>query len=184
MKTNIYFVRHAECESNIDPFFNGEINGLTEKGTKQAKTIANYFKNRNITNIFSSDILRAKLTAKEISDSLIKEVIILDFLKERNLIYKGSDDYSYKEEFNVFKQRLVQTKSFLQDLPEGDFVIVSHAIFLKVLISYLLLDDLFNEELSARVSDRIIIENVSISKCMFNKEKNTWQLDYINKKIL
>lgn len=36
MKTNIYFTRHAECQSNIDPFFTGDLNGLTEKGVNQA----------------------------------------------------------------------------------------------------------------------------------------------------
>jgi len=42
MKTNIYFVKHAESESNINPAFNGSVDGLTEKGIKQSKRVANY----------------------------------------------------------------------------------------------------------------------------------------------
>ena len=89
MKTNIYLVRHAECESNINPIFNGAVNGLTEKGIMQAKTIGHYFKDRNINKVFTSDILRAKETAKEIS--LEKSPIILLFLKERSVIYRGAN---------------------------------------------------------------------------------------------
>ena len=176
-------MRHAECESNVNPFFDGIIDGLTEKGINQSKTVASYFKDRNISNVFSSDILRAKLTAKEISDFFNKEVSILEFLKERSIVYKGPDDWSYKEDAGSFKKRLSQAKDFLQNLPEGDFVVVSHAIFLKALISYLLLEDFFTEELSNQISNRLIIDNVSISKFMFNKEKSKWKLDYINKKL-
>lgn len=184
MKTNIYFVRHAECETNVDPFFTGEVNGLTERGFAQAKIVANYFSSRNIFDIFTSDSLRAKLTAKEISNFYNKEAVILNSLKERDVVYTDQKNYLYKEDYNSFNQRLVEVKTFLQNLPEGDFVVISHAIFLKALMSYLLLEDFFTEELSSQISNQLIIDNVSISKFMFNKEKNKWQLDYINKKLV
>jgi len=172
MKTNIYFVKHAESESNINPAFNGSVDGLTEKGIKQSKRVANYFKDKNISNIFSSDILRAELTAREIAGSFNKKVIILHYLKERGVIGNNPHKHIYTEDALSFKKRLVQTKEYLQNLPQGNFVVVSHAIFLKSLIFYLLLEDLFNEEISNQISNRLIIENTTISKFMFNKEKN------------
>lgn len=184
MKTNIYFVRHAESESNVNPFFDGPVDGLTEKGIMQGKTVADYFNGKNISDVFCSDILRAKLTAKGISDHFEKEAIVLDCITERSINYKSSDDWSYKEDAETFKKRLTKTKDFLENLPEGNFVVVSHAIFLKGLFSYILLEDLFTEELSEQISKRLIINNVSISKFIFNKEKSKWKLDYINKKLV
>lgn len=130
---------------------------MTEKGIKQSRAVTKYFKDRKISSVFSSDVLRAKLTAKEISDHLEKEIIVLDFLKERSVVYKSPNDYSYKENGDSFKQRLLQAKDFLQNLPEGDFVVVSHAIFLKAFISFLLLENYFNDELSEQISSRLII---------------------------
>ncbi len=182
MKTNIYFTRHAECQSNIDPFFTGDLNGLTEKGVNQAKVIGQYFKNRNISDVFTSDILRAKETAKEIY--FPKEPIVLNFLKERSVIYQNTAEYLPKEDYKTFEQRLSESKTFLENLPEGNFVVVSHAIFLKALISCLLLNDSSNEEYIEEISSHLIIDNASISKFIFNKEKNKWKVDYINKKII
>jgi len=183
MKTNIYFVRHAECESNVNPLFDGDVDGLTEKGKAQAKLVAKYFAEKNISNIFASSVFRAKQTAQEIAGVCNKETIVLDLLKERSLVHTTSDECVYTEDYSLFSERLLKAREFLQNLPEGDHVVVSHAIFLKTLISSLLLGNMFSEEIAKQIASSLIIDNVSITKCMFTKEKNKWKLDYINKKI-
>lgn len=181
MKTNIYFIRHAESKSNVDPFFDGDLNELTEKGIFETEKVLIYFKNKDILDIFSSDELRSKQTASAIY--IPKKPIILNFLKERSVNYSNINDYTYTENYESFKQRLIETKQFLQNLTAGNYIVVSHAIFLKAFISYILLNELSNEESINQISNHLIIDNISISKFIFNHDKNIWKANYINKKL-
>ncbi|PCI02863.1 MAG: hypothetical protein COB81_04665 [Flavobacteriaceae bacterium] len=63
----IYFVRHGESEHNAVGKFAGTINSpLTSLGKTQAKETAQLLKDKNISLIFCSDLIRAKTTAFEI----------------------------------------------------------------------------------------------------------------------
>ena len=73
-------------------------------------------------------------------------------------------------------------KEFLENLPVGNFVFVGHAIFLKALVSYLLVGDSNADELLEKISDSIIIDNASVSKFMYNKEKLSWKVEFLNNK--
>jgi broad specificity phosphatase PhoE len=184
MKTKIFFVRHAEAQTNVDPFYKGEVNGLTEVGIAQAQSLANSFKNVNIIDIFTSDSVRTKLTAFEIEKTIDKKSIVLDFVKERKAIYLGDGKGEYKEDFEDFKQRIKKTKIFLENLPEGNFIFVGHAIFLKALIAHLFIGDKYDMELSDKISEVLIIDNASVSKCMFDKDKLCWKIESLNRKVV
>ena len=182
MRTKIYFVRHAEAQTNVDPFFKGEVNGLTETGLEQAKLVAGYFKNIQIAEIFTSDSVRAKLTAFEIEKVIDKKLSTKEFFNERSVVYINSTTFENKETFESFIKRLVEVKEFLENLPVGNFVFVGHAIFLKALVSYLLVGDSNADELLEKISDSIIIDNASVSKFMYNKEKLSWKVEFLNNK--
>jgi broad specificity phosphatase PhoE len=154
MRTRIYFVRHAEAQSNANPDFDaskGALDNLTEKGQSQAVQLARRFQHIPVEAIYSSVILRAELTAKEIGIVTGLESKILPYIKE----IKGSfpDKFLFKnvpedvmieevrkivhhpiwllemdETFDSFKSRIVELKNFLESLEYKHVVVVSHAI--------------------------------------------------------
>ncbi len=182
MRTTVYFVRHAEAQSNINPLHGHTLNDLTNLGILQSQQLASYFKEKRIKDIFSSPILRALLTAEEIGKVLGIKPIVLDFTEERTVNYKNDIDYEHKESFDDFMLRLKETKHYLESLPEGHVIFVGHAIFIKAIISYIVASGLFTQELSDQISSTLIIDNASISKCIFNKDKSVWRIDSLNDK--
>ena len=71
MRTRVYFIRHAEAQSNANPDFDsstGVLDNLTEKGQKQADALAQKFKDIKVEAIYTSNILRAELTAREVGN--------------------------------------------------------------------------------------------------------------------
>ncbi len=71
-KTNIlYLVRHGESIGNLNHGFLGTSNPpLTERGTKQACNLAQYFRDKGIQHLFSSPLERARQTANYISKDI------------------------------------------------------------------------------------------------------------------
>ena len=62
--TKIYLIRHGESLGNATRLYLGHTNlDLSEKGKMQADAAAEYFKNFEISAIYSSDLLRAHNTA-------------------------------------------------------------------------------------------------------------------------
>lgn len=70
----LIFIRHG------DP--NYEIDGLTEKGQREAQLLADYIKNYNIDEIYMSPLGRAQRTAEYSLKALGKEAVTYDWLKE------------------------------------------------------------------------------------------------------
>lgn len=65
---DIYFIRHGETDWNSEGKAQGRSDiPLNGKGLRQAKQLRDYFKEINITAIYSSKSLRAHRTAEEIS---------------------------------------------------------------------------------------------------------------------
>ena len=68
MKTRIIFVRHGETFGNLKKMIHGHTNGrLSKNGLSQAKKLAKRLSEENIDVIYSSDLTRAKQTAREIA---------------------------------------------------------------------------------------------------------------------
>lgn len=82
---NIYLIRHAQTNLNGQKRFIGYTDEtLSEAGKKQAKALAEVFKDKQIDVIYCSPLIRAKETALAIAKSQTKEppVIFKDGLKE------------------------------------------------------------------------------------------------------
>jgi probable phosphoglycerate mutase len=209
MRTRIYFVRHAEAQSNANPDFDaskGALDNLTEKGQSQAVQLALRFQHIPVEAIYSSAILRAELTAKEIGIVTGLEPKILPYIKE----IKGSfpDKFLFKnvpedvmieevrkivhhpiwlpemdETFNSFKSRIVELKNFLESLEYKHVVVVSHARFIKAFASYIMLGELLTEELSAEISLRLTVGNTAVSKFEYNHDKAKWRIENWNDEV-
>ena len=79
----LYFIRHAESKFNAQGInHQDETNELTPEGIRQAKVVANRFRDPPIDIILSSDSTRAQQTAEEISKVLHKKIFYTDTLRE------------------------------------------------------------------------------------------------------
>ena len=176
VKKFIYLVRHAESKTNVDPFFEGE-DVLSESGEIQATSIAPRFKHQKIEQIYTSKILRARLTADEISKVTGTSPVIQDFLGERKGAFSDDSKYSYTESFDALKARMESARELLE--AENDIrhiVVISHSIFLRSLAAYLMLGDLLTEELLLRIEDSLVMDNTGISKLVFDIESRKWRI--------
>lgn len=66
----IYFVRHAESNSNINPHFDVPRDGLTAIGKAQAALLGKRFKNVGIDGIYTSETIRARQTGQYIAERI------------------------------------------------------------------------------------------------------------------
>ncbi len=182
MRITVYLVRHAEAQVNVDPLSSNKTDTLTEKGFLEAQALANYFKQKPIENIFTSKINRAQLTANEIGSAMSIKPVIVESLKERKVSYVNPTEYVHVEDFDSLLLRLVETKSFLENLSHKRIVVVSHALYVRALISFITFGDLLTEELLHCITESFIIENASITKLEYNTDKQRWHVRSFNEK--
>ncbi len=179
MRTRIYLVRHAEAQSNVNPLFKGE-DTLSETGLKQAHLLAQRFKDIPINNIYTSNTLRAELTAQEIGKIKAVHPIGHDFLREQKGTFTPDLTFTSTEVYEDLIKRLTETQSFLETISDKHIVIVSHAIFLKSLLAKIMLGDLLTEDLLLKITNALSIDNTGVTKLMFNKEKSRWHIELLN----
>jgi len=176
----IYLVRHAESEGNLSKFMI-ENSSLTYFGKEQAKRLSLHFKRLRIQKIFSSDLERAKLTSKEITRGIRKDVFYDKLLRERNWgeFYKkprekireaenkSGNEYTFRpnsgESLNDLLDRARKFLEILKKEKTERIVIVSHAGFIKAF--FLVLFKLPLKEIKF-----INIKPASISSFTFSKK--------------
>lgn len=119
----IYFVRHGQTDSNIERRYCGQTNvNLNNVGKKQAKKIADILKDYKIDKIFSSDLLRVKMTAQEINKNhnldikYVKDLREINFGDFENLTF---DEISMK--YPEEKEKLISQK-YLYSFPNGESI--------------------------------------------------------------
>ncbi len=83
---HLFLIRHGETNFNLEDRIGGD-SELTENGWAQAKTLAHYFKNKQIPLIFTSEKKRTIQTAEPIRDQQLDSTIIP--LEEFNEIDSG-----------------------------------------------------------------------------------------------
>lgn len=180
MKSTFYLVRHGEAEINKDPLQKTETDVLTELGLEQVSALVKRFQNTPVEKIYTSKISRAQLTAQEIGTAMHLTPTIVESLKERKVTHIDHQQYSHNESFEDFQTRLAETQRFLESLSHQSAIVVSHALYIRGLIAYIILGDLLTEESLRKIDETLIIENASVTKLIYNKEKNTWKIDYLN----
>lgn len=201
----IYFVRHGETELNAKGIRQGPEGPLTVKGREQALATAKRFpkhKGRPEV-IISSPYQRTKETARIISEELKMPVEYCDLLVERKnpseiVGHEGSerdvrkivdqidksyhaDDlrYSDEENFTDLKERARKLLMYITERPEERIIMVTHGIFLKMVVSYML----HGEKLTASEYNKLSffnpIDNASMAICSYTThwfKKNEWKL--------
>lgn len=111
---NLYLVRHGETEWNVKHITQGQSeSSLTELGIKQAKDVANEFKDIRFDAIFSSDLSRTERTAEIIK--LDRDIIIQtsELLRER---FFGKFEKKHSDEIkNTLKEKLAIRESLTDE---------------------------------------------------------------------
>lgn len=65
--TTVYLVRHAEAEGNLYRIAHGQYNGLiTDRGYQQLHVLKKRFDDVHIDAVYSSDLFRARTTARAV----------------------------------------------------------------------------------------------------------------------
>ena len=84
--TTIYLVRHAEAEGNLYRLVQGHFNGfITKRGYEQIRALRRRFEGIAIDAVYSSDLFRARTTARALSEPRGIPVILREDLREVNL---------------------------------------------------------------------------------------------------
>lgn len=156
---NVYFVRHGESEGNVASVHQSGKTKLTANGLKQAAMMAQRFSKITVDVIFSSDYDRAAKTAEQISLVTEKPVIHTPLLREvkrpselegkshydpaikklKKLLDEHANDpawhYSDEENMHDLINRAQQSLDFIAARKEENIVVVSHGVFLRLLVS-------------------------------------------------
>lgn len=115
--TTVYLIRHAESTANVAHICAGSLNvALTKKGRMQAEKLSEYFENKHIDAIYSSDLKRAMETALPTANKKGLTLNTTPLLREAyNGDWEGKfvEDVieTYPEEWNYWKKMMGDSKA-------------------------------------------------------------------------
>ena len=160
-----YFVRHGQTEDNAGNVYQSAEDKLTEKGREQAVLVAERFVSIPKDIIIASDYVRALETAKVISDktgvSVRESELFREIRRPADIIGKDKFDgegkkvmneiiahepdknWHHSDEENLFEAiaRARKAIEFLCALPEENIVVVTHEMFIKIMLSAMAVSD-------------------------------------------
>lgn len=187
-----YLLRHGETILNEQNIRQGAEGGLSEKGKKQASVVGAYLKAQPIDLIISSTFPRALETAQIIQQYIPVPILSSPLLVERRnpsaVIGKRTDDpvvrditnhidlayhdndyrYSDEENFADLRERARKCLDLLAHQGGRATIIVTHHVFLKMLVAYLLYRENFTASDFVKLSFFNKSDNASITVCEYN----------------
>jgi broad specificity phosphatase PhoE len=189
--TRIYLVRHADVH-NPDGLIYGRLGRfrISDLGLKQAKDLSDYFKNKNITTIYASPLLRARQTAKIISDHQIP-IKYSRLLTEANYTKWQGKPFSSRpvsdmnlymntptllragETLEEIQKRIIKKINRVLKKHKGESIIIlSHADPINCA-------RLFYEGRDLDLLTKTVIKKASINLLEFNKRLECEKMEYI-----
>lgn len=187
-----YFIRHGETVLNAQHIRQGEDGALSENGRQQTEKLGSYLKRFSVRRIIASTYPRAKETAAIISESLKVPVMYSPLLVERKspseIVGKSTrdpdviriadridleyheDEYRFSDEENFIdlKKRARTCLNLLALQGTHGIVVVTHHVFLKMLVAYLLYRERLHAADFVKLSFFNYSDNASITICEFN----------------
>ncbi|MBX4189429.1 histidine phosphatase family protein [Candidatus Parcubacteria bacterium] len=201
----IYFVRHGETIFNARHLRQGPEGNLSPKGEAQVQAAAHHLPQGGSRPqiILASTFERARETAQIIGTELKIPVEYSDLLVERrnptqiigheedeqqvraiiDLIDKGYHEdnlrYSDEENFIDLRERAKKLLAFIKERKEKRIIIVTHGIFLKMVVSYMLLSDSLTASEYNKLSYLNPMGNAGLTICLYVShwfKKDEWKL--------
>lgn len=189
----IYFVEHGESRHNAEGIKQGSGGLLSEQGMAQVLATAKRFPPRKGKPqiIISSPYERAKETANIIAKELNLKVKYSDLLVERRspseIVGRKGDDrdvklivdqidksfhgddlrYSDEENFIDLKKRAKKLLRYISRRRQRRIIMVTHHVFLKMVVSYMIYGEKLNVSLYNTLSYRNRIDNAGMAICQY-----------------
>ena len=173
----LYFVRHGESENNALNIPQVPDVGLSERGSREAKALAERIAHLPVDLILSSPYKRTSETTEIINEHLQKPVEFTPLLQERRnpseIIGMSADDpeslrirslilenygkegwrYSDEETFSDLKDRALALLQYTINLERERILLVTHGAFLLFVIATMI----FGEELTPHIHKKFIV---------------------------
>lgn len=193
----IYFVRHGESDANaggpIKP--ENEI-ALTELGHQQATFVGERATKLDAQIIIASPLLRARQTAEHIASVTGLLIETSELLIERRYpsgqqgrtihdpivkeichlleVRFGEDDsiHSDEEMFEEIRDRAVRALDYLKNRPEETIIVVTHSIFLRMLLGAALYGPSVTRREGGKLLNVFRTKNTALSWFEYDEEKN------------
>lgn len=190
-----YFVRHGQTVLNESHIKQGDEGGLNTLGQEQAERTGEYLMQFSTQRIYASPYERAVQTAKIIDEHLKVGISYSPLLIERrnpsetigksvhdtevkrimdliDLSYHADDlRYSDEENFEDLKDRARKCLRYLERRFPRRIVVVTHGVFLKMLISYILSGEGLHNSAYIRMSFFNAADNGGITICEYTPWK-------------
>jgi broad specificity phosphatase PhoE len=191
----VYFVRHGETVYSAAGRSQTPDIPLSEEGKRQAQFVAERFTRIHVDKIFASPYLRAKETAEAIGKNIGKRIVFDELLREikrpSEIIGKShyEDDYHriiaevekrelspenrYQDEETLFEME-IRARAVLDMLlgdNKKDILVVSHEVFLKMLLAAMMISDArFCIEVFREMRYFMTLNNTSITMAEYCEE--------------
>ena len=143
MLNTFFFFRHGVTSFNKEKKYTGHQDiSLSSSAYEEIKNTLPLLKNKNITIVYSSPLLRAQQTAKIIANYLNISIVIVDEFKERNFgLFEGKKKLQYNKKCFPKGQTLYRYKrQVLRGLKkikiDNNSLIVAHSGTFKILHKY------------------------------------------------
>lgn len=202
MKT-IYLVRHGETESNAASLVQDGTSVLSEKGKRQAVTLAERLRHLKHDHVLVSDYTRTRQTVEPFLQYTEIEPEYTHLVREtkRPSEYVGmnseSDEYQaylkltdekifdetwrHSDEEN-FHDILARVKDFFAhiDSLEGDTIVVSHGRFITFITMYVIMSGHFTPDIWLHTKHSFQPINTGITMLRFDDRHQHWSLRTFN----
>lgn len=205
MKQVIYFIRHGETELNAKGIRQGPDGPLSALGVTQVQEVAKRFptKKGRPQVLISSPFQRAQETAQVIAKTLGMKVELCDLLVERKnpteiIGHSGKEEsvknvidridksyhddmlrYSDEENFVDLKARAKKLLKYIARRSERQIIMVTHSIFLRMVIAYMLEGDSLSASEYNKLSYLNPIDNAAltiVTRTTRFLRKDKWEL--------
>lgn len=196
--TDIYLIRHAECEANVNMTFAGHNDcDITRNGERQLERLSERFRDIHIDMIYSSPLIRTMKTAQAVNYYHNIEIVQnKDLIEINGGVFEGKlwDDIPklYPHEYElwmhnqplfivpegdsmvmVYKRITNAILKIVQDNVNSNVAVVSHGCAIRNFLCFATKTD-FKDLDSIKWC-----ENTGVSKITFN-DNSTYNVDFIN----
>lgn len=199
----VYIIRHGQTDTNELDVVSGENGVLSEKGIREAQSLARRFEEIDFSHIFTSDFKRAKETSIFIAEKTKKDLLEEPLLREltRPIEFLGKSrtspeylaflddldsninnpDWHFSNEENFFDliKRVSELFAKLEKM-KGDVVLVTHARMVMTMTMYVMMGKQLTPDVWKIGMRNMTVSNTGITTIAYNEEIKHWKLEMFN----